>query len=334
MRVLPFKACLMALIVLITLSALLNPSNSIAKSDSTAKMRVGITVAEFSSAILLAKALGLFQKQGLDVELVKFPYGLDASNALEVGKVDLAAASDVVVLGSIQDGEDIRILASISRYDNLDLIIRKDSGFRNVPDLKGKRIGYTFGTQADVDISRLLAFNSLSESDIEPVNLRPGQMLQAIETKKVDAIAVWSPYSLMIEDKLKDQVVTIPGQSGYKHYWVLIGRRTFVNDNHAALEKFFAALVAGEYWLQNNEEKAKHLISKEMDVNYPAFNRVWNNQQIIVELNQNLLLEMETQARWKLGKSSETRIPIPSLLDYFEPGPLKNVKPDAVWLIK
>ena len=115
--------------------------------------------------------LGLFEAQGIDVELeMVFPVGR-AMGALRDQDVDFVAGPAHATLSAFPDWKGARLLAALSQHTFWVLVLRSGLGVRpgDVAAVKGLRIGAAPGP--DVALRRMLA-----EADIDPtrdVSLAP-----------------------------------------------------------------------------------------------------------------------------------------------------------------
>ena len=111
-----------------------------------------------------AVELGLFEAQGIDVELeMVFPVGR-AMEALRDQGVDFVAGPAHATLSAFPDWKGARLLAALSQHTFWVLVLRSGLGVRpgDVAAVKGLRIGAAPGP--DVALRRMLV-----EADIDPI---------------------------------------------------------------------------------------------------------------------------------------------------------------------
>ena len=110
-----------------------------------------------------AVELGLFKKQGIDVELeMVFPIGR-AMEAMRDGRIDFVAGPAHAALSAFPGWQGAKLLAALSQHTFWVLLLRSDLGARpgDAAAVKGLRIGAAPGP--DAAFRRLLA-----EADIDP----------------------------------------------------------------------------------------------------------------------------------------------------------------------
>lgn len=102
----------------------------------------------------IAKDLGLFEKYGLEGNLVYIASGVTSVNALLGGSVDIIAASGSSAVGAAARGAPLVIIASLGHISYKLIAL---PSIKTVQDLKGKIIGSSrIGAGSDFALQRLL----------------------------------------------------------------------------------------------------------------------------------------------------------------------------------
>jgi ABC-type nitrate/sulfonate/bicarbonate transport system substrate-binding protein len=161
--------------------------------------------------VFVAVDKGFFAKQGLDGKVVVRNTGPEISKALDAGEVDVGAANVSNIPVALERGLNVRAIVGYvgssfakSTDDNmLGIAVRPDSGINSIADLKGKRVGTTFGSINDMYLVEILRKNGVSESAVNRINSTPAAMVALFDTGKVDAMAVWEPYLTRMLEKVK-----------------------------------------------------------------------------------------------------------------------------------
>jgi ABC-type nitrate/sulfonate/bicarbonate transport system substrate-binding protein len=118
----------------------------------------------------IAKDLGLFEKYGLDGNLIYISSGVTSVNALLGGSVDIIAASGSSAVGAAARGAPIAIIASLG---HIAYKLIANPSIKTVQDLKGKIIGSSrIGAGSDFALQRLMP----------KLGLIPGKDVQLIPT--------------------------------------------------------------------------------------------------------------------------------------------------------
>ena len=101
---------------------------------------------------------GLFKEAGLDVQVIAFPTGREALEALLGGQVDFAYMAEFPVATAVLRAQKLKIIADLSRYQGQRVIsTAKTLDLKSAKDLVGKKLGTTLGTNVEFFTYRLMA---------------------------------------------------------------------------------------------------------------------------------------------------------------------------------
>lgn len=127
--------------------------------------------------------------------------------------------------------------------------VQGDSGIKTVKDLKGKKVITTEGTTADIYLHRALTKAGLERGkDVQVVNAKMPDAVSAFIGGNVDAIALWVPFDLRVQEAAKD-AVEIDNAGNYPDAGVADG------------------WIANNEWYEENQDTIKTLIGAWLDVN-------------------------------------------------------------------
>jgi NitT/TauT family transport system substrate-binding protein len=287
-----------------------------------------------AALLLIAKAKGYFQDNGLEASISFFQTGPLGLDQLKAGRIDVAHVADFVLVNEIFKGaKSLRCLGSIAEVDQIHVIVRKDQGILQSGDLRGRRIGVPLGTIAEFFLGRFLTFNNLSLRDVEVVDLHPSEMMEAMANGKVNAVMVWEPYVYEIKNRLGDKVVSWLGQSGQKFHNVLVSSREFIQTRPEALVRLFRTLDQAQTFLKSNREESLEIVAQQLKVDPAILKTEWLQGEYELSFDQSLVITMEDQARWMINNKLTDQTRLPDFLDYFYVETLAKVNPKAVQVI-
>jgi ABC-type nitrate/sulfonate/bicarbonate transport system substrate-binding protein len=293
------------------------------------------TVSNSSSGLLLiANANGYFKDNGLEVTLKLFPTGPEGLDRLQAGQVDIAHVADFVLVKEIFKGaKSLRCLGSIAAADIMQVIVMKDRGILQPGDLKGKKIGVTRATIAEFYLGQFLSFHNLTWQDVEATNLNPDDLAEALANGTVEAVMAWEPYIYAIKKRLKDKVISWPGQNGQQFYNILVSSDQFIKAKPEALTGLFRALDRAEAFVTQNNDEAFKITAQQLEVDASVWKDGWTSSTHELSLDQSLLITMEDKARWMINNKLTDQTRLPYFLDYIYADPLAKVDPKAVRII-
>lgn len=140
-----------------------------------------------------AQALGYFEEAGVNIEVIMGQGSPQILSLLIAKTIDLCYCNPEPVIQLVADrGEKLKSVFSSMEAQYI-LAVDENSPIRDVPDLKGKRLGM-FGPQSGIDylLVRLLDAG-LKQEDLTIVPTGFGaQVVHAVQNKQVDAILYWS----------------------------------------------------------------------------------------------------------------------------------------------
>ncbi len=141
------------------------------------------------------KREGWFEEAtGATVEWLNFSSGGDVNTAFAAGEVDIGLVGLPAYVSGVAQGIPYKLIMLYDIPGTMSgLAVQEGSGIETIADLKGKRVGVTFGSGADYMLQGVLAENGLSVNDLTLVNLQPQPIVAAWATKQIDAAYIWAP---------------------------------------------------------------------------------------------------------------------------------------------
>ena len=218
----------------------------------------------------IAKELGLFEKYGLDGNLIYIASGVTSVNALLGGSVDIIAASGSSATGAAARGAPIVVVASLGHIAYK--LIAMPS-IKTVQDLKGKIIGSSrIGAGSDFALQRLLP----------KLGLIPGKDVQLIPTGvsesdrrllmmmqgKIDATLGTEDNILQLGNRgMKFSILADLYDSGvFTTGSDIVTSRQLLKQKPRQLKAFLMALTEGIWIGRNNKELTMRIYRKNMKI--------------------------------------------------------------------
>ncbi len=175
-------------------------------ADAPLKLRLAVTTTPIpaltSSALWLAKDLGYYQREGLDVDLLEVTGAPIAITALQAGDVDVATLTllDTIRLNATQTMSVRAIGASGS--DDFPFIVAREP-IQSLTDLKGKSYAVSrLGAADDTTAKRMLQANGVDPAEVNFVVVgAPNVRAQALLAGQIDATTVQISTWVTLRDK-------------------------------------------------------------------------------------------------------------------------------------
>ena len=161
----------------------------------------------------VTKEAGIFPKHGIDAEVILLTGSPRLIQTLLAGDVDYALGGVSSVLRARFHGADPVILATTTNYSGQRVLLRPESPFQRLQDLKGKTVGVTqYGSQGDTFFRDALKKNGL-KPDADVTIIQMGgipQVGSALLAGKIDAGVVGESGLLLVQ---QGRAKPLPGGS-------------------------------------------------------------------------------------------------------------------------
>ena len=160
-------------------------------ADSSGLRKVRMAFTSLSAVMMppwLAREAGIFNKHGLEVEVIATPTGVEGMNALIAGEVQFLQISGGTTASAALGGADVMIVGTTLDTLVQNLMARPE--IEKAEQLRGKTLGITrFGTSIDVGARIALRhFALLPEKDVAIVQVGGMEsMVPALQANRIQA---------------------------------------------------------------------------------------------------------------------------------------------------
>lgn len=220
------------------------------------------------AAYWLAKETKLFEKHGLDVDVVLIENGTITIQALIAGETDIAMGGGTVAVSSALSGSDLVSIASIESRLPYGLLAQKE--IKTLDQLKGKIHAISrFGSIADLG-SRLIfqKFGLVPDKDVTLLQIGgTSTRLAALSKRTVDS-TILTPEFFLLAKKAGFTILVDPTQ--YKIDFPqleVITTRSFLKSHPDVATRYMRALIEGIHNYKNDREGSIRALSKYLRIN-------------------------------------------------------------------
>jgi NitT/TauT family transport system substrate-binding protein len=302
-----------------------------AVAQTVDKLRLADSQTAYSSPIIIANELKLFQKHGLEVDLKYFASGKLTLDAVLAGAVNVSTSSETPISAAVMANRPIVIVARMTKA-RPDILVNEDSGIKGLADLKGKKIGILSGTSSEVVVHTAMRMAGLKPADASFVNLLPPDMPAAIAAKSVDAISIWQPHIYNAQRLLGTKARLLDTKDVYTESFNLVAMKEYAATNQRAIGKLLAALIEAEAFLHNNKSEAQAIVTRVAGMNSAAVESAWGNFEYRIGLDRGLIDVLEAVSRWRLetGNVPPGATKVPDYVPILDTQILRGVDPSRV----
>ena len=231
-------------------------------------LKVGAAANVGGLIVFVAQDKGIFAKHGIDAKVITRNTGAQLTKSLRAGEIDFAPAAFTNLPAALERGLKLRGVVgytggsySKSTSDNfVGIAARPGSGIKSIADLKGKKVGVTFGSTGDLYLRTLLRKNGLGTADLKRINVRPPSLVSVFDTGGVQAIVAWEPFLTRLMDKVKGSRLVIRGGDHVCFCAVLHGTPEMVYADRKRTQNFVDAMSESAAYVRdpkNRDEVAK-----------------------------------------------------------------------------
>lgn len=211
--------------------------------------------------LTLAERLGYFRDEGLEVEVLDFPGGAKALQALIGGSADIVSGGFEHTLQMQAKGQKVQAFVLQGNAAlALGIVKGKFAAYAGPQDLKGRKIGVTApGSSTHTFLNHLLASAKLKPEDVSVVGVGTGATAVAAgRSGQLDAIANVEPAIAMLEKSGDLKVVhetfsdagTRAIYGGPVPSACLYAKQSFIQSNPNTVQALTNAMVRALRWLR------------------------------------------------------------------------------------
>jgi NitT/TauT family transport system substrate-binding protein len=236
--------------------------------------KIYVGVAGMSGALahaFIPKDSGLYEKYGLDVELIFFQGGTQGLQALLAGGIQFTISSGSETIAARVAGSDVTIIAGYMNTLPYSIVAAK--GINRLEELKGMKAAISrFGTTSDLAVRYAFELKGMTPGkDITLVQLGDQTTrFAALTSGTVQATVISPPFDLTAK-KMGYQVLADMADLGlpYQQEAVVTTERLLTERPDTA-RKFLKAFIAGIHLWMTDQKKTEEILAKRLKIQDPA----------------------------------------------------------------
>ena len=211
---------------------------------------------------------GIFAHHGFRVDWRFIGKSMDRLNAISSGEAQFASLGEIAMISAMAQGnERFYWVGNQDIAPGFEGLVARP-GITNFDDLRGKRIGFPFGSSVDVTCRTLLKTHGLDpQKDVRLVNLEVGDVPAVFRAGNVDAALVWEPGFSQLREVEGATVLAMDTDTEiYRRFGtmtgpdVLILGRAWVDDAPDRARRFMTAYFEALDWVAAHPQEAAELV--------------------------------------------------------------------------
>ncbi|MFF1253912.1 ABC transporter substrate-binding protein [Pseudarthrobacter sp. NPDC058329] len=227
-------------------------------------------VSSITGSSFLAVTAGMdqkiFEKHGVEIELIKVKSSAEAAAAIASGQADVAAMVPEGVVAVVAAGSKMKMLGNLLHQVQHRLEVSES--IKTAEDLAGKKIGIPGpGNGAEILAKAYLAENGVDPSQVTFVATGPQPaQLAALTTGQIEGAMLVPPYDLKAEDAgmhplsiVREDFPDIPAQ-------VFAATDRSLSAKADAVKKFMAAATESAQWVVDHPDDAVTILSSDAQI--------------------------------------------------------------------
>ncbi|HEX8540254.1 MAG TPA: aliphatic sulfonate ABC transporter substrate-binding protein [Pseudomonas sp.] len=234
-----------------------------AQAAETTPAEVHLDYAYYSPVSLVLKHFGWLE-QALPQTKVGWVLSQGSNRSLEYlnsGGVDFASSASLAAVLNRANGSPIKSVYVYSRAEWTALVVRKDSPYKTVADLKGKKIAATKGTDPYLFTLRSLQKAGLSKDDVELVHLQHPDGRTALEKGDVDAWTGLDPH--MAASQVQAGSRLLYRNTDFNSYGVVSVTDKYAQEHPKTIETVLSAYEKAREWSVKHPDELAQLLATE-----------------------------------------------------------------------
>jgi NitT/TauT family transport system substrate-binding protein len=243
------------------------------------------------SAFYIVKESGMFQKYGLDPEMIYLDSGTIAVQAMLSGEIQLGLLGSTAAISSSLRGSDIKIIAGM--INSLTYVLVSDPKITRPEQLKGSKIAIArFGSLSDFGVRLALKRLNIPLSDVTLIQLGGGQTarLAALKSGVVQAGIFAPPITRVAREQGFYSMLDMTKEKFEYAGSAIAASGAFLRDKPDTAARFMRAYVAGIHYGKTHKEESMRITARYMKLDF-------NKEHASLEETYNIFIQDVVQRK-------------------------------------
>jgi NitT/TauT family transport system substrate-binding protein len=219
--------------------------------------------------MMVGQERGFYKREGLDLELVFVRGATTAVQALLANQIHFIFSVGPQ-MPAVWEGNDIMLLAQQVGRPTFSLVVTPD--IHKIGELKGKRIGVTFGGSTAAGTKALLELNKINpDKDVEYISL-PGNepKIAALKQGIISAALLAPPADFLAMKSGMKRLVSLAEVFKDTAFTGLATMNKTIKDNPEMVKRMVRAIARSVIYTRDNPEDALQVMNKRLGLSHDA----------------------------------------------------------------
>jgi NitT/TauT family transport system substrate-binding protein len=217
---------------------------------------------------VVAKEARVFEKHGLDVDMVYVGASAVIVQSMLSGSAGIAGFGGPAVITNVLRGGDIVQVAAMAPYYTQSLIARPD--LHDLRSLEGKKVGITrFGSVTDFALKTIMEHHKLKDITVLQMGGFP-EAVAGLSRGAVDAALFSPPHNFRLVKEGFRELISPKDLRGFGSGFItqgMVARKSFAASQRDVVVRLIKATIEGTKHAMANEEFTRRVISRYLRVN-------------------------------------------------------------------
>jgi NitT/TauT family transport system substrate-binding protein len=213
--------------------------------------------------VYVAKDLGYFDEEGINVELTAFESGLQSLRGGIAGGLGIVGASSEPIITVISRGAKIRTIFSYAH--KLTVVMAAQENIRKPTDLRGKNLGIQeVGAFREVMTRAVLLSAGLTPQDVNYVPVSSAGYIAALMDNRIDTAILHIDQAYMARTKKASLHPLVPLWEVMPSYWygTFSANEELLRKDPDLLARGVAAIIKAHRFMYRNKDRTLDIASK------------------------------------------------------------------------
>jgi len=223
-----------------------------------------------TAPIIVALKKGFCKSAGLDIDVKMFTSGGVAAQAFIAGQGDWAVTGDWPSMRAWMEtkgnADPVVGLFPAAHYTDLSVVVSKSS-IAKASDFKGKTMGVWLGTTSEFFAAKFLDANGVANKDVTFKNLKPAEMVVALDRGDIDGFTIWQPFGWRSEEVSGNKVhILSTGKGFFTEFMVTSTRKSLLKDDPDAASAMIKCTQEGADYISSHLDEAAQIVGAQFKI--------------------------------------------------------------------